>query len=124
MRELSKYTKLLNKGDNLSFILNNNHQIKMKNAKSLFKISLLLGNLPEENVSFTYYTEEEDDEQSEGINSKKNILRSSKKVSLSPKKTITNEIMNNIDLKEEKSNSIYLTDKIKDSVAQEISRNI
>ena len=68
MRELSKYTKLLNKGDNLSFILNNNHQIKIKNAKSLFKISLLLGNLPEENVSFTFYTEEEDDEQSEEIN--------------------------------------------------------
>ena len=120
MRELSKYTKLLNKGDNLSFILNNNHQIKMKNAKSLFKISLLLGNLPEENVSFTFYTEEEDDEQSEEINSKKNILRSSKKVSLSAKKTKTNEIVNDFELKEKKPNSIYLTDKIKDSIAQEI----
>ena len=120
MRELSKYTKLLNKGDNLSFILNNNHQIKIKNAKSLFKISLLLGNLPEENVSFTFYTEEEDDEQSEEINSKKNILRGSKKVSLSAKKTKTNEIRNDFDLKEKKSYSIYLTDKIKDSIAQEI----
>ena len=123
MRELSKYTKLLNKGDNLSFILNNNHQIKIKNAKSLFKISLLLGNLPEENVSFTFYTEEEDDEQSEEINSKKNILRGSKKVSLSAKKTNTNEIRNDFDLKEKKSNSIYLTDKIKDSIAQEIYKN-
>ena len=123
MRELSKYTKLLNKGDNLSFILNNNHQIKIKNAKSLFKISLLLGNLPEENVSFTFYTEEEDDEQSEEINSKKNILRGSKKVSLSAKKTKTNEIRNDFDLKEKKSNSIYLTDKIKDSIAQEIYKN-
>ena len=120
MRELSKYTKILNKGDNLSFILNNNHQIKMKDAKSLFKISLLLGNLPEENVSFTFYTEEEDDEQSEEINSKKNILRSSKKVSISPKKTKTNEIINDFDLKEKKPNSIYLNDKIKDSIAQEI----
>ena len=123
MRELSKYTKLLNKGDNLSFILNNNHQIKIKNAKSLFKISLLLGNLPEENVSFTFYTEEEDDEQSEEINSKKNILRGSKKVSLSAKKTKTNEIRNDYDLKEKKSNLIYLTDKIKDSIAQEIYKN-
>jgi len=120
MRELSKYTKILNKGDNLSFILNNNHQIKMKDAKSLFKISLLLGNLPEENVSFTFYTEEEDDEQSEEINSKKNILRSSKKVSLSPTKTKTNQIINDFDLKEKKPNSIYLKDKIKDSIAQEI----
>ena len=120
MRELSKYTKLLNKGDNLSFILKNNHQIKIKNAKSLFKISLLLGNLPEENVSFTFYTEEEDDEQSEELNSKKNILRSSKKVSLSPTKTKTNEIINDIDLKGKQSNSIYLTDKIKSSIAQEI----
>jgi hypothetical protein len=123
MRELSKYTKLLNKGDNLSFILNNNHQIKIKNAKSLFKISLLLGNLPEENVSFTFYTEEEDDEQSEEINSKKNILRGSKKVSLSAKKTKTNEIRNDYDLKEKKLNLIYLTDKIKDSIAQEIYKN-
>ena len=103
MRELSKYTKILNKENNLSFILKNFHQIKLKNSKSLFKISMLMGNLPEENVSFTFYDEEED-EQSEDKNSKKNILRSSKK----PKPIKTN---------------IYFTNKIKDSVAQEIYKN-
>lgn len=103
MRELSKYTKILNKENNLSFILKNFHQIKLKNSKSLFKISMLVGNLPEENVSFTFYDEEED-EQSENKNSKKNILRSSKK----PKPIKTN---------------IYFTNKIKDSVAQEIYKN-
>jgi hypothetical protein len=103
MRELSKYTKILNKENNLSFILKNFHQIKLKNSKSLFKISMLVGNLPEENVSFTFYDEEED-EQSENKNSKKNILRASKK----PKPIKTN---------------IYFTNKIKDSVAQEIYKN-
>jgi hypothetical protein len=103
MRELSKYTKILNKENNLSFILKNFHQIKLKNSKSLFKISMLMGNLPEENVSFTFYDEEED-EQSEVKNSKKNILRASKK----PKPIKTN---------------IYFTNKIKDSVAQEIYKN-
>jgi hypothetical protein len=103
MRELSKYTKILNKENNLSFILKNFHQIKLKNSKSLFKISMLMGNLPEENVSFTFYDEEED-EQSEDKNSKKNILRASKK----PKPIKTN---------------IYFTNKIKDSVAQEIYKN-
>ena len=103
MRELSKYTKILNKENNLSFILKNFHQIKLKNSKSLFKISMLMGNLPEENVSFTFYDEEED-EQSENKNSKKNILRASKK----PKPIKTN---------------IYFTNKIKDSVAQEIYKN-
>ena len=103
MRELSKYTKILNKENNLSFILKNFHQIKLKNSKSLFKISMLVGNLPEENVSFTFYDEEED-EQSEVKNSKKNILRASKK----PKPIKTN---------------IYFTNKIKDSVAQEIYKN-
>jgi hypothetical protein len=64
---------------------------------------MLVGNLPEENVSFTFYDEEED-EQSENKNSKKNILRASKK----PKPIKTN---------------IYFTNKIKDSVAQEIYKN-
>ena len=100
MRQLSKYTNILNKENNLTAILKNHHQIKLKNTKSLFKISMLIGNLPEENVSYTFYADGED-EQSEEKNSKKNILRASKKPN--PNK-----------------NNIYLTNKIKDSVAQEI----
>ena len=115
MKELSKYTKLLNKQGNLSFISKNNQQIKLRNPKSLFKISMLLGNLPEENVSFTFYAEEED-EQSEENNSKKNI----KKLRASQNQN-KDEIETEFKLKDPKS--IYFTDKIKDSVAQEIYKN-
>lgn len=104
MKELSKYTKILNKENNLSIILKNYQQIKLKNSKTLFKISLLVGNLPEENVVFTLYADE-GEEQSEERNSKKNILHASK-----------NPNSNN-------KNKLYLTDKIKDSIAREIYRN-
>ena len=103
MKELSKYTKLLNKQGNLSFISKNNQQIKLRNPKSLFKISMLLGNLPEENVSFTFYAEEED-EQSEEKNSKKNIKKL--RASQNQKK---DEIETEFKLKDPKS--IYFTDK-------------
>ena len=63
MRELSKYTKILSKENNLFVAIKKKlHQIKLFSSKSLFKISLLLDTLPEENVSFTYYTEEINDE--------------------------------------------------------------
>ena len=103
LKQLSKYTKILNKENNLTFILKNDHKIKMKNSKSLFKISMLIGNLPEENVNYTFYADGED-EKSEDKNSNKNILRASKKQNLT-------------------KNNIYLTNKIKDSVAQEIYKN-
>ena len=123
MKELSKYTKILSKENNLLFILKNHTEIKIKSSKSLFKISMLLGNLPEENVNFTLYVDEEDEE-SEENKSNKNILRSTKKsthIKQKPKKNTE------IQIKEEKNklvpNSIYLTDKVKDSVAKEIYKN-
>lgn len=129
MKELSKYTKILSKENNLLFILKNHTEIKIKSSKSLFKISMLLGNLPEENVNFTLYVDEEDDEdedeESEEKKSNKKILRSTKK----PESPIKQEPKKNteIQVKEEKKklvpSSIYLTDKIKDSVAQEIYKN-
>lgn len=118
MKELSKYTKLLNKEGNLSFISKKNQQIKLRNPKSLFKISMLLGNLPEENVSFTFYAEEED-EQSEEKSSKKNIILSKKLTSSQNQKKTEDDT----EFKLKNPKSIYFTDKIKDSVAQEIYKN-
>ena len=90
MRELSKYTKLLNKQDNLFFILKNHEEIKLRNQKSLFKISMLLGELPEEIVSFTFYAEE-DDEEDQSIEKSSKKLRGSKRISVaqSPQKLQT-----------------------------------
>ena len=76
MRELTKYTKILSKGNNLFIIIKKNlHLIKLSNPKSLFKISLLLDTLPEENVSFTFYTEEKSD-----IKKNKNAIKKNKDV--------------------------------------------
>ncbi len=126
MKELSKYTKILSKENNLLFILKNHTEIKIKSSKSLYKISMLLGNLPEENVNFTLYVDEEDDEdqESEQNKSNKNILRSTKKsspIKQDPKKNTEIQIKNNKN--KLVPNSIYLTDKIKDSIAKEIYKN-
>ena len=59
MKELSKYTKILNKQDNLFIILKNFECIKLYDSKSLYKISMLLDKLPEENVSFTFYADDD-----------------------------------------------------------------
>ena len=76
MRELTKYTKILSKGNNLFIIIKKNlHLIKLSNPKSLFNISLLLYTLPEENVSFTFYTEEKSD-----IKKNKNAIKKNKDV--------------------------------------------
>ena len=116
IKELTKYTKILSKGNNLLFILNNHEEIRMKSSKTLFKISMLIGNLPEENVSFTIYIDQDqEDEQGEEKTSKKDILHSKKKlpISLPTKK------------EEEKKDkpspsSFYLPDDIKESQALEI----
>ena len=68
MRELSKYTKILSKENNLFVTIKKKlQQIKLLSSKSLFKISLLLDTLPEENVSFTFYTEEKNEENKDNI---------------------------------------------------------
>lgn len=122
MRELSKYTKILEKENNLSFILKNHHEIKLYNSKSLYKISMLLGNLPEENVSFTFYADEED-EQSEEKSSKKNILKAPGRPFKRDKKDNENENKKDIESKEEKIIDLYLIDKVKEDCAQEIYKN-
>ena len=107
MRELSKYSKILSKDNNLFVIIKKAyHQIKLSSSKSLFKISLLLDTLPEETVSFTFYTEEKADE---------NI------------KTNDNIIINNINKDNKKAikrkkvtESFYILDKIENNKAEEI----
>jgi len=54
MKELSKYSKILSEQNNLSVIFKNSQPIKLKNSNSLLRISILIGNLPEENVCFTF----------------------------------------------------------------------
>ena len=68
MRELSKYTKILSKENNIFVTIKKKlQQIKLLSSKSLFKISILLDTLPEENVSFTFYTEEKNEENKDNI---------------------------------------------------------
>ena len=89
MRELSKFSKILNEQNNLSVIFKNSQPIKLRNSKSLLRISLFIGNLPEENVCFTFYANE-DEEQSDDVekNSKKSIVivSNKKNIKISPKK--------------------------------------
>jgi hypothetical protein len=117
IKELTKYTKILSKGNNLLFVLNNHQEIRMKSSKTLFKISMLIGNLPEENVSFTIYIDQDqEDEQSEEKTSKKDILHSKKKLPISSPSKKEEE-------KKEKPSSpssFYLPDDIKESQALEI----
>lgn len=88
MKELSKYSKILSEQNNLSVIFKNSQPIKLKNSNSLLRISILIGNLPEENVCFTFYANE-DEEQSEDAekSSKKSIVIVSNKnnIKVSPK---------------------------------------
>ena len=85
MRELSKYTKILSKENNLFVTIKKKlQQIKLLSSKSLFKISILLDTLPEENVSFTFYTEEKNEENKDNIiinnlDSNKNDIKKKKK---------------------------------------------
>ena len=85
MRELSKYTKILSKENNLFVTIKKKlQQIKLLSSKSLFKISILLDTLPEENVSFTFYTEEKNEENKDNIiinnfDSKKNDIKKKNK---------------------------------------------
>ena len=103
MRELTKYSKILSKGNNLFIIIKKNlHLLKFNNAKSLFKISMLLDSLPEENVSFTFYTEEK----IENKNNKNEI------------KQKKNSYKTNTDV-----NNIYIIDNIDNNLAEGIYKN-
>ena len=119
IKELTKYTRILSKGNNLLFVLKNHEEIRMKSSKTLFKISMLIGNLPEENVSFTIYIDQDqEDEQSEEKSSKKDIIHSKKKLPTTSPYPSKNE-----EGKKDKissPSSFYLPDDIKDSVALEI----
>ena len=107
MRELTKYTKILSKGNNLFIIIKKNlHMIKFLSAKSLFKISLLLDSLPEENVSFTFYTEETLD----NINIKENNNNEIKQKKNSDKKKMS-------------LNNIYILDNVDNNLAEELYKN-
>ena len=128
MRELSKYSKILSEQNNLSVIFKNSQPIKLRNSNSLLRISLLIGNLPEENVCFTFYANE-DEEQSDDVekSSKKSIVIISNKnnIKISPKNDKEQSKVNDIDndKNEKGSNSVYLVDKIKPVYAQEIYNN-
>ena len=128
MRELSKYSKILSEQNNLSVIFKNSQPIKLRNSNSLLRISLLIGNLPEENVCFTFYANE-DEEQSDDVekSSKKSVVIVSNKnnIKISPKNDKEQSKVNDIDndKNEKESNSVYLIDKIKPVYAQEIYNN-
>ena len=101
MRELSKYTKILSKDNNLFVTIKNKlNQIKLTSSKSLFKISLLLDTLPEETVSFTFYTEEKN------INNDNNI--------------VINKENKNDNKKPKRKDGIYIIDNIKNNEIKEI----
>ena len=104
MRELSKYTKILSKENNLFVTIKKKlQQIKLLSSKSLFKISILLDTLPEENVSFTFYTEEKNEE------NKDNII-------------INNIDSNKKDIKKKnnKKAGIYIIENIKNYVVEDL----
>ncbi len=139
IQELSKYTKILTKGNNIFFIPNNKDEIKLKNSKSLFKISMLLGNLPEENVNFTIYIDQEDEQSEE--KSKKSSTKKILQVPNNPPeipspspiqiKNAEIKIEEQKDKDKEKDKdrvssspkTFYLTDDVKESVANEIYKN-
>ena len=102
MRELSKYTKILSKDNNLFVIIKKKLcQVKLLSSKSLFKISLLLDTLPEENVSFTFYTEEKNEE------------KDFNKINI-------NNIENKKKKNTEKVKGIFIIDNIHNKIAKEI----
>jgi hypothetical protein len=108
MRELSKYTKILSKENNLFVTIKKKlQQIKLLSSKSLFKISILLDTLPEENVSFTFYTEEKNEENKDNIiinnfDSKKNDIK---------KKNNKN-----------KKDGVYIIENIKNYVVEDLNK--
>ena len=107
MRELSKFTKILSKGNNLYVIIKKKlHQIKLSSPKSLFKISLLLDTLPEETLSFTFYKEEK--------NEPKDIILNN--ININDKKIKKKQ-------KPKKSEDIYIINNIESRLAEEIYKN-
>jgi len=128
MRELSKYSRILSEQNNLSVIFKNSQPIKLRKSNSLLRISLLIGNLPEENVCFTFYTNE-DEEQSDDAEkrSKANIAIESNKnnIKMPPNKDKKQSKIydNDSDKNQKSSKSVYLIDKIKTVYAQEIYNN-
>ena len=128
MRELSKYSKILSEQNNLSVIFKNSKPIKLRNFNSLNRISLFIGNLPEENVCFTFYANEDEEQNDDAEKSSKKsivIVSNKKTIKISSKndkeQTKDNNIVN--DRIEKDSNSVYLIDKIKTVYAQEIYNN-
>ena len=105
MRELSKYTKILSKENNIFILIKNFHQIKLKSSKSFFKISSLLDTLPEENISFTFYIEE------------KSTPREMSNILIN--KEVTNKKIQKKN-KKEKKNYIYLIDNIDTCFSEEM----
>jgi len=126
MRELSKYSRILSEQNNLSVIFKNSQPIKLRNSNSLLRISLLIGNLPEENVCFTFYANE-DEEQSDDAEkrSKTNIGIETNKnnIKIPPNKDKKQSKINDNDKNQKSSKSVYLIDKIKPVYAQEIYNN-
>ena len=109
MRELSKYTKILSKENNIFVVIKKKLlQIKLSSSKSLFKISLLLDTLPEENVSFTYYTEEKNEQ-----NDINNNIIINNKIDMDKSKNKKNK---------KKNGDIYIIDNIKNNYAEEIHK--
>ena len=107
MRELSKFTKILSKGNNLYVIIKKKlHQIKLSSPKSLFKISLLLDTLPEETLSFTFYKEEK--------NEPKDIILNN--ININDKKIKKKQ-------KPKKYEDIYIINNIESRLAEEIYKN-
>jgi hypothetical protein len=107
MRELSKFTKILSKGNNLYVIIKKKlHQIKLSSPKPLFKISLLLDTLPEETLSFTFYKEEK--------NEPKDIILNN--ININDKKIKKKQ-------KPKKSEDIYIINNIESRLAEEIYKN-
>ena len=107
MRELSKFTKILSKGNNLYVIIKKKlHQIELSSPKSLFKISLLLDSLPEETLSFTFYKEEK--------NEPKDIILNN--ININDKKIKKKQ-------KPKKSEDIYIINNIESRLAEEIYKN-
>jgi hypothetical protein len=128
MRELSKYSKILSEQNNLSIIFKNSQPIKLRNSNSLLRISLLIGNLPEENVCFTFYANE-DEEQSDDAEkgSKKSFVIVSNKSNIKISQKNDKEQSKDNDIDDDKnqkdSKSVYLIDKIKPVYAREIYNN-
>ena len=126
MRELSKYSRILSEQNNLSVIFKNSQPIKLRNSNSLLRISLLIGNLPEENVCFTFYANE-DEEQSDDAEkrSKTNIGIETNKnnIKIPPNKDKKQSKINDNDKNQKSSKSVYLIDKIKPVYAREIYNN-